>query len=161
MPPRRIKKDPKVRLRQESAARRAAYTPHRGQHPNKHDRSARRRCERPHTSRRRPRAAPRNAHRRPTGPSTKTASRSTRAPSAGLLLKGLLKPLPKKGEVPDCLLVEPFTEEVVPANAAAVLAHLPSAGADAAYCYAKPPGDADVYKLHAADNRAPEALPTL
>jgi len=79
----------------------------------------------------------------------------------GLLLKGLLKPLPKKGEVPDCLLVEPFTEEVVPANAAAVLAHLPSAGADAAYCYAKPPGDADVYKLHAADNRAPEALPTL
>ena len=79
----------------------------------------------------------------------------------GLLLKGLLKPLPKKGEVPDCLLVDPFTEEVVPANAAAVLAHLPSAGSDAAYCYAKPPGDADVYKLHAADNRAPEALPTL
>ena len=79
----------------------------------------------------------------------------------GLLLKGLLKPLPKKGEVPDCLLVEPYTEEVVPANAAAVLAHLPSAGPDAAYCYAKPPGDADVYKLHAADNRAPEALPTL
>ena len=61
----------------------------------------------------------------------------------GLLLKGLLKPLPKKGEVPDCLLVEPFTEEVVPANAAAVLAHLPSAGPDAAYCYAKPPGDAE------------------
>ena len=60
----------------------------------------------------------------------------------GLLLKGLLKPLPKKGEVPDCLLVEPYTEEVVPANAAAVLAHLPSAGPDAAYCYAKPPGDA-------------------
>ena len=76
----------------------------------------------------------------------------------GLLLKGLLKPLPKKGEVPDCLLVEPFTEEVVPANAAAVLAHLPSAGADAAYCYAKPTGDADVYKLRGADNRAPEAL---
>ena len=37
----------------------------------------------------------------------------------------------------------------------------PSAGADAAYCYAKPPGDADVYKLHGADNRAPEALPSL
>jgi len=160
MPPRRIKKDPKVRL-VKKAPRAAPPTPHTPRQGCKNHRSARDAAarERLHAS----------THAR--GP-------TSRAPQAdwpfdadgkqvhprserGLLLKGLLKPLPKKGDVPDCLLVEPFTEEVVPANAAAVLAHLPSAGADAAYCYAKPPGDADVYKLHAADNRAPEALPTL
>ena len=31
----------------------------------------------------------------------------------GLLMKGLMHKLPVKGEVPDCMLVEPFTEEVV------------------------------------------------
>ena len=111
-------------------------------------------------TRRRPRAAPRNAPQAD-WPFDEDGKQVHPRSERGLLLKGLLKPLPKKGEVPDCLLVEPYTEEVVPANAAAVLAHLPSAGPDAAYCYAKPPGDADVYKLHAADNRAPEALPTL
>lgn len=79
----------------------------------------------------------------------------------GLLLKGLLKPLPKAGEVPDCLLVKPYEEKVVSANASAVLAHLPSAGPDACYAFGKPPGDADVYKLHHADDRSPDALPSL
>lgn len=80
---------------------------------------------------------------------------------AGLRLKGLLKPLPKAGEVPDCLLVKPYEEEVVPANASAVLVHLPSAGPAACYAFGKPPGDADVYKLHHADDRSPDALPSL
>ena len=160
MPPRRIKKDPKVRPPRSSAARRASYTHTKGSTPQARPQRA---------------PPPRESERA----TSRVDARATRIPpqadwpfdedgtqvhprsERGLLLKGLLKPLPKKGEVPDCLLVEPFTEEVVPANAAAVLAHLPSAGPDAAYCYAKPPGDADVYKLHSADNRAPEALPTL
>ena len=160
MPPRRIKKDPKVRL-VKKAPRAAPPTPHTPRQGCKNHRSARDAAarERLHASThaRGPTSRAPQADWPFDADGTQVHPRSER----GLLLKGLLKPLPKKGEVPDCLLVEPFTDEVVPANAAAVLAHLPSAGADAAYCYAKPPGDADVYKLHAADNRAPEALPSL
>ena len=157
------KKDPKVRLVE--SAPRAAPPPeptHRAasRRTQNDDRSARRRepCAAPES--RRPRARPHVTRAAQADwPFDEDGQQVHPRSERGLLLKGLLKPLPKKGEVPDCLLVEPFTEEVVPANAAAVLAHLPSAGADAAYCYAKPPGDADVYKLHGADNRAPEACP--
>ena len=152
---------PQGASRQESAARRAAGTPYTKAGAAK---TTAARAPSPRESdptRRRPRAAPRSRAPQADWPFDEDGTQVHPRSERGLLLKGLLKPLPKKGEVPDCLLVEPFTEEVVPANAAAVLAHLPSAGSDAAYCYAKPPGDADVYKLHAADNRAPEALPTL
>ena len=154
MPPRRIKKDPKVRLVKQ-APRAAPLAPHTPRQGCKNTAARAPSLRESDPTRRRPRRAQAD------WPFDEDGQQVHPRSERGLLLKGLLKPLPKKGEVPDCLLVEPFTEEVVPANAAAVLAHLPSAGSDAAYCYAKPPGDADVYKLHAADNRAPEALPSL
>ena len=70
----------------------------------------------------------------------------------GLLMKGLMHKLPVKGEVPDCMLVEPFTEEVVPCNESAVMANLPHP-TNGVLMYKKLPGDCDVFKMHMADEK--------
>ena len=76
----------------------------------------------------------------------------------GLLMKGLMKKLPVKGEVPDCMLVDPFTAEVVPCNESAVMAHMP-VPQNGVLLYKKLPGDCDVFKMHTANEKFPDADP--
>lgn len=54
--------------------------------------------------------------------------------------------------------IEPYTEEVVPCNAAATLAAMPQPD-DGFLLYKKLPGDCEAYKLHYADNDFPDAEP--
>ena len=76
----------------------------------------------------------------------------------GLLMKGLMHKLPVKGEVPDCMLIEPFTEEVVPCNESAVMAAMPHP-TNGVLMYKKLPGDCDVFKMHMADEKFPDQEP--
>lgn len=75
-------------------------------------------------------------------------------------MRGILSEPPKRGEVPDVMLLEPYTEEVVPCNAAATLAAMPQPE-NGVLLYKKLPGDCEAYKLHVANDQFPEEPPLL
>ena len=56
------------------------------------------------------------------------------------------------------MLIEPFTEEVVPCNKAAVLAALPTP-TNGVLLYDKLPSDCDIFKMHTANEKFPDAEP--
>mmetsp|Transcript_8254 Transcript_8254/g.21382 ORF Transcript_8254/g.21382 Transcript_8254/m.21382 type:complete len:164 (-) Transcript_8254:49-540(-) len=69
----------------------------------------------------------------------------------GLRLRGVVAEEPP---------VEPYTEELVPANAAATMAEMPQTDGGL-LLYKKLPGDVEVHKMHVADENFPDNGPYL
>mmetsp|Transcript_2905 Transcript_2905/g.4053 ORF Transcript_2905/g.4053 Transcript_2905/m.4053 type:complete len:163 (+) Transcript_2905:11-499(+) len=67
----------------------------------------------------------------------------------GMVLSGIVKPAPE---------VKPYSEDLIPANAAAAIKALPC-DENGLLLYKKLPGDCEVYKMHMADDTNPDALP--